>query len=132
MSVTLGVGSRLPAYCTALGRVLLAYMPDEQAAAELGKVELVAHTKHTITSRRKLEETLLAVRTEGYALNDQELEIGLRSIAVPVRNVVGVVVAAMNVSSQASRISRREMLERCLPVLRAAAERLGSQLPPSR
>jgi IclR family pca regulon transcriptional regulator len=132
MSVTLGVGSRLPAYCTALGRVLLAYMTDEQAATELGKIELVAHTKHTITSRRKLEETLLAVRADGYALNDQELEIGLRSIAVPVRNVVGTVVAAMNVSSQASRVSRREMLERCLPVLRAAAERLGSQLPPSR
>jgi IclR family transcriptional regulator, pca regulon regulatory protein len=132
MSVTLGVGSRLPAYCTALGRVLLAHLSDEQAATELGKIELVPHTKHTVTSRKKLEELLLSVRAEGYALNDQELEIGLRSIAVPVRNVVGTVVAAMNVSSQASRVSRREMLERCLPVLRAAAERLGSQLTPSR
>jgi IclR family transcriptional regulator, pca regulon regulatory protein len=101
-------------------------------AVELAKVEFVTHTKHTVTSRKKLEELLLQVRTEGYALNDQELEIGLRSIAVPVRNVVGAVVAAMNVSTQASRVSRREMIERCLPILQAAAERLGSQLPPSR
>ena len=132
MSVTLGVGSRLPAYCTALGRVLLAYLPEEQAAVELGKVDFVTHTKHTVTSRKRLEEILLQVRAEGYALNDQELEIGLRSIAVPVRNVVGAVVAAMNVSTQASRISRRELVERCLPILQTAAERLGGQLSPSR
>ena len=110
----------------------LAYLPEEQAAVELGKVDFVTHTKHTITSRKKLEEILVQVRTDGYALNDQELEIGLRSIAVPVRNVVGAVVAAMNVSTQASRVSRRELIERCLPTLHAAAERLGSQLPPSR
>jgi IclR family pca regulon transcriptional regulator len=132
MSVTLGVGSRLPAYCTALGRVLLSYLNEEQVATELSKVEFVAHTKHTVTSRKKLEEVLAQVRAEGFALNDQELEIGLRSIAVPVRNVVGAVVAAMNVSTQASRVSRREMIEQCLPVLQAASERLGSQLPPSR
>jgi IclR family pca regulon transcriptional regulator len=107
-------------------------MPEEQAGVELGKVDFVTHTKHTVTSRKKLEEILAQVRTEGYALNDQELEIGLRSIAVPVRNVVGAVVAAMNVSTQASRVSRRELIERCLPVLQAASERLGSQLPPSR
>jgi IclR family pca regulon transcriptional regulator len=132
MSVTLGVGSRLPAYCTALGRVLLAHLTEEQATTELAKVEFVPHTKHTVTSRKKLEELLVSVRHDGYALNDQELEIGLRSIAVPVRNVVGSVVAAMNVSTQASRVSRRELIERCLPVLQSAAERLGSQLPPSR
>jgi IclR family pca regulon transcriptional regulator len=132
MSVTLGVGSRLPAYCTALGRVLLSHLNEEQVSTELSKVEFVAHTKHTVTSRKKLEEVLAQVRAEGFALNDQELEIGLRSIAVPVRNVVGAVVAAMNVSTQASRVSRRELIERCLPVLQAASERLGSQLPPSR
>jgi len=132
MSVTLGVGSRLPAYCTALGRVLLAHLSEEQAATELAKIEFIAHTKHTVTSRKKLEELLAGVRTDGYALNDQELEIGLRSIAVPVRNVVGTVVAAMNVSTQASRVSQRELIERALPVLQTAAERLGSQLPPSR
>jgi IclR family pca regulon transcriptional regulator len=132
MAVTLGVGSRLPAYCTALGRVLLASLPAEQLAQELSKVELVAHTRFTATSRRRIQEILEEVRAEGFALNDQELEIGLRAIAVPVRNVVGTTVAAMNVSAQASRVSRRELLEKGLPELRAAAERLGCQLAPSR
>jgi len=132
MSVTLGVGSRLPAYCTALGRVLLSQLSEDQVTAELAKVDFVSHTKHTVTSRKKLEEIISQVRAEGFALNDQELEIGLRSIAVPVRNVVGTVVAAMNVSTQASRVSRRELLDRCLPILQAASERLGSQLTPLR
>ena len=132
MSVTLGVGSRLPAYCTALGRVLLAHLTDEQVDIELSKVDWTQHTKHTVTSRARLEEMLVEVRHDGYAINDQELEIGLRSIAVPVRNVVGTVVAAMNVSSQASRVSRRELVERCLPVLRNAADKLSSQLLPPR
>lgn len=132
MSVNLGVGSRLPAYCTALGRVLLAHLTDSQVDIELSKVDWTQHTKHTVTSRPRLEELLVEVRHDGYAINDQELEIGLRSIAVPVRNVVGTVVAAMNVSSQASRVSRRELLERCLPVLRNAADKLSSQLLPPR
>ena len=132
MSVTLGVGSRLPAYCTALGRVLLAHLTDEQVGIELSKVDWTQHTKHTVTSRSRLEELLVEVRQEGYAINDQELEIGLRSIAVPVRNVVGTVVAAMNVSSQASRVSRRELVERCLPILRTAAAKLSSHLLPPR
>jgi IclR family transcriptional regulator, pca regulon regulatory protein len=132
MAVTLSVGSRLPAYCTALGRVLLASLPAQQAAQALARLELVAHTRFTVTSRRRLEEILTQARADGFAINDQELEIGLRSIAVPVRNVIGVTVAAMNVSIQASRISRRELLEKELPALKVAAERLGSQLAPSR
>lgn len=132
MAVNLGVGSRLPAYCTSLGRVLLSAMPAEQAAEELSKFELVAHTRFTVTSRRRIEEILVEARTEGFAVNDQELEIGLRAIAVPVRDVVGTTVAAMNVSAQASRVTRRELVEKSLPLLRAAAERLGNQLAPPR
>jgi IclR family pca regulon transcriptional regulator len=132
VSVTLGVGSRLPAYCTALGRVLLAHLTEEQVDTELAKVDFIQHTKYTVTSRKRIEEILIGVRQEGFALNDQELEIGLRSVAVPVRNVVGTVVAAMNISTQASRVSRRELLERCLPPLRVAADKLSSQLPPPR
>jgi IclR family pca regulon transcriptional regulator len=132
VAVTLAVGSRVPAYCTALGRVLLAGMQPEQAAQELAKFELVAHTRFTVTSRRRIEEMLAEIRAEGFAVNDQELEIGLRAIAVPVKNVVGATVAAMNVSAQASRVTRRELLDKGLPLLKAAAERLGNQLPPSR
>jgi IclR family pca regulon transcriptional regulator len=132
MAVTLGVGSRLPAYCTALGRALLSAIPPDQAARELSKLEFVAHTRFTVTSRRQIEDILAEARAAGFAVNDQELEIGLRAIAVPVRNVIGATVAAMNVSAQASRVTRRELVEKALPLLRAAAERLGSQLAPSR
>lgn len=130
MSVTLGVGSRLQAYCTALGRVLLSSLPPAQAAAALATADLTAHTRFTVTSRERLLEILAQVRDVGFALNDQELEIGLRSIAVPVRNVVGATVAAMNVSAQASRLSSGELIDTALPALRAAAERLGNQLAP--
>jgi IclR family transcriptional regulator, pca regulon regulatory protein len=129
MSVTLRVGSRVPSYCTALGRVLLAHLEPEELSQQLATIR--AHTKHTVTSRTKLEEILGLVRRQGYALNDQELEIGLRSIAVPIRNVVGEVVAAMNVGAQASRVSLRDMVDTFLPVLRSAADRLGGQLPPT-
>ena len=131
VSVSLGVGSRLPAYCTALGRVLLASLTPERAAQQLDRMELVAHTRFTVTSRRRLEEILAQARLDGYAINDQELEIGLRSIAVPVRDVLGSTVAAMNVNAQASRMSRREMIEGSLPLLRSAAARLGSRLSPT-
>lgn len=130
MSVTLGVGSRLQAYCTALGRVLLASLPTEHADAQLTHAQLKAHTRFTVTSRERLLEILSSVRTDGFALNDQELEIGLRSIAVPIRNVVGTTVAAMNVSAQASRFSRAELIDTALPALRAAAEQLGARLAP--
>lgn len=131
MSVTLRVGSRVPSYCTALGRVLLAHLEPEQLTTQLASTDFRAHTKHTVPSRKKLDDILLTVRKQGYALNDQELEIGLRSIAVPVRNVVGEVVAAMNVGAQASRVSLRDMVDTFLPVLRSAADRLGGQLPPT-
>ncbi|MGH8293990.1 MAG: IclR family transcriptional regulator domain-containing protein [Steroidobacteraceae bacterium] len=120
-----------PDFMTSLARGLLAATPPEQAAWELYKFELVAHTRFTVTSRRRLEEILAEARTEGFAVNDRELEIGLRSIAVPVRSVVGATVAATK-SAQASRVTRRELIEKALPLLRAAAERLDSQLPPSR
>lgn len=131
MSVNLRVGSRVPSYCTALGRVLLAHLEPEQVADQLEGADFRPHTRHTVPTRKKLEDILYTVRRQGYALNDQELEIGLRSIAVPVRNVVGEVVAAMNVGAQATRVSLRDMVDTFLPILRSAADRLGGQLPPT-
>ena len=85
MSVGLTVGSRLPAYCTSMGRVLLAWMDEAELSARLNRLTIVRHTPHTIASRAALVAELKRVRTRGYALVDQELELGLRSIAVPVR-----------------------------------------------
>jgi len=123
-----GVGSRLPAYCTALGRVLLASLPQEQAGTQLAQFELVPRTPFTVTSRQRLEEILRQVRCDSYALNDQELTVGQRSIAVPVRNAAGTTVAAMSVSTEVARVSRRQLLENDLPLLKTAAVRLGRQL----
>src|SRR6267142_2273447 len=121
MSVTLNVGSRLPAYCTTMGRVLLSQLPREEIDEFLGRVRMRPITEKTITSRDTLRRVLDQVLEKGYALVDQELEIGLRSIAVPVRGATGAVIAAMNASAQASRISRREMEGRFLPVLQQGA-----------
>lgn len=125
MSVALSVGSRLPAYCTSMGRVLLAHLPERTLDHSLRSVELVALTERTIVSRDALLRVLERVRTAGYCLVDQELEIGLRSIAVPVRDADGAVVAAMNVSCQASRTTTRDMERIHLPELVAAARDLA-------
>jgi IclR family pca regulon transcriptional regulator len=121
MSVTLNVGSRLPAYCTSMGRVLLAHLSRTDLDAYLGRVRLKPYTDRTITSRDGLRRALDQVREKGYAVVDQELEIELRSIAVPVRNSAATVVAAMNVSAQAARVSRREMENRFLSSLQDGA-----------
>ncbi len=122
MSVELNVGSRLPAYCTAMGRVLLAHLPADQLTAYLKSVQLKPLTELTVTRRDELRDALHVVREQSYALVDQELEVGLISIAVPIRNVSGGVVAAMNVSVQAARVASGEMEARYLPVLRQAAD----------
>lgn len=122
------VGSRVPAYCTALGRVLLAGLPAAQASIELAKIELVARTPFTVTSPGRLGDILQQARSDSYALDDQELTVALRSIAVPVQNTAGKTVAALGISAQCGRVSRRELLERGLPLLRAASARLGRRL----
>lgn len=125
MSVDLSIGSRLPAYCTSMGRVLLAHLPAAELAAYFARIELRPYTQFTLTSREKLGKVLDGVRGDGYSIVDQELEIGLRSIAVPVTDASGRAVAAMNIGAQASRASAKQMEQQFLPVLRAAAHDLG-------
>ncbi|PZA07662.1 MULTISPECIES: IclR family transcriptional regulator [unclassified Meiothermus] len=124
ISVGLGVGSRLPAYCTSMGRVLLAALEPAELEAYLQRTPLRPLTPHTLTDPELLREELARVRGQGYALVDQELELGLRSLAVPVKNARGRVLAAMNVGVQAGRVSREELLKRTLPVLLQAAASL--------
>jgi IclR family pca regulon transcriptional regulator len=126
MSINLLVGTRLPAYCTSMGQVLLAQLPPPALEAYLERVRLVARTERTVTSAAKLRRLLKAVRESGHALLDQELEVGLRSIAVPVRDARGNVVAAMNISTHAARVSLDEMHRRFLPILSEGARGLGA------
>jgi IclR family pca regulon transcriptional regulator len=125
MSVDLHIGSRLPAFCTSMGRVLLAYLPQDQLEAYLARVQFVQYTPRTMTSSDKLRLALRNVRRNGYALCDQELEIGLRSIAVPVQAPNGRVVATVNLSGHAPRMPMLDMQTRFLPHLRAAASELS-------
>ncbi|MGH8261734.1 MAG: IclR family transcriptional regulator domain-containing protein [Steroidobacteraceae bacterium] len=125
--LALGVGSRTPAYCTAMGRVLLSSLTEQRATAEIAKVALAPPTRFTLTSLQRLLRILEHVRTAGYAVNDRELRADLRAIAVPVRNRAGAVVAAMSVSAPASIIRSASMAKSYLPVLRAASVRLGAQ-----
>lgn len=129
MSVALNTGSRLPAYCTSLGRVMLAHMPDDALKAYLDKVKLRAYTERTVVSAKRLKEILADVRRNGFAIIDEELEVGLRSIAVPVRGASGAVVAALNVGAQASRVTSRQMEEEFLPVLLRGSQELSVLLP---
>ncbi|MFD7325868.1 IclR family transcriptional regulator C-terminal domain-containing protein [Streptomyces sp. NPDC059875] len=128
MSVHITVGTRFPAHATSLGRVMLADLPPEARAAWLESIEPEALTPSTVTSRAELAAILERVREQGYALVDEELEQGLRSIAVPVRDRAGVVVAAVNVAMHSSRRSVEECVEAVLPELRAAVARIEDDL----
>lgn len=129
MSVSLTTGSRLPAYCTALGRALLAHLTTEELDAYLARVPLKAMTELTVVNPERLRDVLGEVRQVGYALVEEELEIGLRSIAVPVRGASGNVLAALNVGAHAARVSKRKMLEEFLPAMLDGAQELSVLLP---
>ncbi len=128
MAVDLHIGSRLPAYCTSMGRVLLAYLPPEQLEAYLARAVLTPHTTRTIVSADKLRAALRNVRRLGYALVDQELEVGLRSLAVPVYAPNGRVVATINLSGNAPRMPVFDMQANFLNPLRNAATELSAYL----
>jgi IclR family pca regulon transcriptional regulator len=128
MSISLGAGSRLPAYCTSMGRVLLADLPASEARALLESSPRQAHTRHTVTDVDKLIARLEDTRTRGWSLVDQELEEGLISIAAPIVGRQGRVIAALNVSGQANRTSARVMQSDMLPPLRQAAQQISALL----
>ncbi|MEV5598580.1 IclR family transcriptional regulator C-terminal domain-containing protein [Streptomyces sp. NPDC052496] len=128
MSVNITVGTRFPACPTSMGRVLLADLPAAERAARLARADLTPLTRHTVTSRERLAALLEQTRRDGYALVDEELEEGLRSIAVPVRDRHARVVAAVNISTHAGRRSPAEDRDAFLPPLRTAAARIEAEL----
>ncbi|MFF9909400.1 IclR family transcriptional regulator C-terminal domain-containing protein [Streptomyces sp. NPDC013457] len=128
MSVHITVGTRFPAHATSLGRVMLADLPSDARAAWLAETEPQALTPYTLTSAGELAAVLARVREQGYALVDEELEQGLRSIAVPVRDRAGAVVAAVNVAMHSSRRTVEECVGEVLPELRATAARIEEDL----
>jgi IclR family pca regulon transcriptional regulator len=128
MSVRITVGTRFPAYVTSMGRAILAGLPREEVRDILDRTELVQLTPHTVTDPDELLATIEDVRRLGYALVDQELEVGLRSIAVPITDATGRVVAAANVSVPATAVSLEHVRTSLLPSLEATRDAIQADL----
>lgn len=128
MTVAINVGTRFPAYVTSMGRVLLAGLPEDELEEVLGRVELEQLTPYTITDLDKLRAELAKVARQGYALVDQELALGLRSLAAPVRDRAGRVTAAVNVSASARRGTQASLRAELLDPLLEAARHIEHDL----
>ncbi|MBX9959322.1 MAG: helix-turn-helix domain-containing protein [Burkholderiaceae bacterium] len=128
MSIGLGVGSRLPAYCTSMGRVLLAGLDDEEVLRRLKAARPKALTKHTVTDVDTLLAKVQQVRRQGWSLVNQELEEGLISLAAPITDRSGRVIAALNLSGQANRTNTKVAQETLLPALLRAARTISQRL----
>jgi len=133
IDLNLHVGSRLPAYCTSMGKILLAYLPQDERDELLGQMELRQRGPNTLTARRALVAELDLVRARGLAINNEELAYGLRSIAAPVLSQPGTVAAAINLAVHSSMISLDQLVERLgAPLRRTAADisaRIGYRAP---
>ncbi|MEO8938178.1 MAG: IclR family transcriptional regulator C-terminal domain-containing protein [Burkholderiaceae bacterium] len=128
MAINLSIGSRLPAYCTSMGRVLLAGLNPMEANHVLRQVDLKALTSRTETRITRLKAIVDDTRTKGWALVDQELEEGLISLAVPIVGASGRTIAAMNIGGQANRTPAVEMKRRFLAPLQSAAQRISTMM----
>lgn len=126
--VGLQPGSRLPAYCTAMGKVLLAHLPDEVRRGVIAELVLERKTPTTITGKQMLRVELEGVTTLGYAVNDQELRPGMQAIAAPVRDESREVVAAVGIASSPQAISLQELIDGLSPHLISTAARISSRL----
>ncbi|MCK0745158.1 IclR family transcriptional regulator domain-containing protein [Chromohalobacter nigrandesensis] len=121
MAITLAVGTRLPTAYTSMGRILLGTLPDEERHRILQESELVAHTAHSITDLETLEAEIIKAREQGYCIVDQELDSGLRSLAVPIFSGGGRLIGAMNVSTNSARVPLERLEENILPCLKEKA-----------
>lgn len=124
MKISLGIGSRLPAFCTSLGRVLLSGLDDDEIVHRLEQSELVAFTRNTETSIDGLLAKIQEVRRQGWGVVDQELEEGLISVSAPIYSADRQISAAINISGQANRTGVAEMVEHIVPPLREAAQEI--------
>jgi IclR family pca regulon transcriptional regulator len=128
MSTTIAVGSRLPAFHTSLGRIQLGFLGEAEIRRRVLDLQPARYTASTITEPEALVARIVADHAQGYSIVDEELERGLRSIAVPIVSRSGRNVAALNLSALSNRTTQKEMRERFLPELRAVAEEISASL----
>jgi IclR family transcriptional regulator, pca regulon regulatory protein len=121
-------GSRMPAYCTAMGKILLAYLPDKVQRELIAQVKLERNSPSTITNRQTLRAELEQIREDGFAVNDQELRLGLHAIAVPIRDESREVIASIGIAASPEAISLAELTDALSPHLISTASRISSRL----
>lgn len=124
LSISISVGTRLPAAYTSMGRAILANISNEQLKNYIDHIELIPYTPYSITDRNELLQTLQQAKEEQYVIVDQELDTGLRSLALPVYKSNNELIGAINISTNASRISHETLIERFLPILRDCAAQI--------
>ena len=128
VNISVSVGGRAPAHAVSTGRVLLAALKDDALHEYLDQVTLEKLTPHTVTSKVKLRGFIEEARSKGWSVVDQEIEIGLRSISVPIHDKTGAVIAALNVACPSSRIEPEDMHDRILLELQAASRDITASL----
>jgi IclR family pca regulon transcriptional regulator len=127
ISTGVRVGARLPAYCSATGRVLLSQFSDDDIRAAIRATSLAQLTAKTLTKSSLILREIHAVRVAGFAVSNEEIALGMRSLAVPVRDADGAIAAALSVSAFSARVSRKELLDHFLPVLQECAAQLAER-----
>ena len=125
---TAPAGSRVPAYCTSMGRVLLAAQPDEMIEEYLARIEPHAYTPRTLTNPAKIRDAILKARTVSYSIVEEELDAGVMAISVPIKDAHDRTLAALNIVSHVDRTTSAQMIDRFLPHMRDAAKELRAQL----
>ena len=128
VNVGITIGSRVPAHCVSTGRVLLAALPSAELHGVLERAKFPKFTPNTVTSKTQLRSLIEDVRIKGWSIVDQELEVGLRSLSVPVRDRTGATVAALNVCCPSMRITPEDMSSRVLLAVMEASNRITRSL----
>ncbi len=128
VSTSARVGTSLPAYCSATGRALLSGFTDGQLACYLENREFPQRTCRTVSTAESVRQSVMDTRERGYAISDEELDLGMRSLAVPIRDSEGVIVAAMSVSAFTARATLDEMIAQFLPIMIEQAVRIGRSM----
>jgi len=124
VSTGVRIGAHLPAYCSATGRVLLSQFSDKDVLERLGRKRLPARTPRTLTKPNEIVTEIRSAREKGYAISDEELEVGLRSLAVPVAGSTGEIIAAVSVSALSARVRAIDLSKRFFPILQSCARML--------
>ena len=124
LAINLSIGARLPAAYTSMGRALLSQLPDDELEEYLDRVELQPYTKASITSKAALRESILKARKDGYSIVDQELDSGLRSVSTPIYSANGELMGAINISTNAARITIETLMDTFIPKLQSVASEI--------